>query len=282
MAWEAFDFVLVGLLAAAVAWMYYRQAREIEAADAMAPSGAGAELSHPTGSAVGRFYRRLARQAGFSAPQFLPTFWIVKAALAIVPALLLRELGAAFGLVLGLVSLAPIILIGFLVPDVWLLLARRSRRRTISAALSHFLDMIVALSMAGIGLEEAFRRAARVGFAPRHPLAKEVELIGRELEAGEDPAAAFRNLAERTGVPGALGIASALRLGTRVGASVRSTLEAQAELLWHAHVEDARRRINTAALGATLGVMLCGFPVFGVFALFPVITDLIEVFRVVF
>jgi tight adherence protein C len=281
MSWEALDLVLVGLLAAAVAWMYYRQARELELADAAPAASAGTQPG-PTGSFVGRFYTRLARQAGFSPRSFLPTYWIVKAALAIVPALLLRELGLAFGLILGLIALAPIGLIGFFLPDAWLLAARRSRRRTISAALSHFLDMIVALTMAGISLEEAFRRAARVGFAPRHPLAEEVELIGRELEAGEDPAAAFRNLAERTGVPGALGIASALRLGTRVGASVRSTLEAQAELLWHAHVEDARRRINTAALGATLGVMLCGFPVFAVFALFPVITDLIEVFRVVF
>jgi len=282
MAWEGADPILIALLAAAVAWMYYRQSRE----PALAPA-TRARVGHekergPAGSSVGRYYARVARQAGFDPRSFLPTYWLVKAAFAIVPPLVVLDLAATVGWAPGLGWLAPIALLSFLLPDGWLLLARRARQRKITAALSHFLDMLVALLWSSVGLEEAFRRAARVGFPPNHPLAEEVELVSRELEAGQDSAVAFSNLAERTGVPGALAIASALRLGTRVGTSVQSTFEGQAELLWHAHVEEARGRIHKAALGATLGVMLCGFPIFAVFALFPVISELLETVRYLF
>lgn len=271
--WGAVDVVLLLLLAAAVAVMYRRQA-SLAAMPSQVPG-----RPRPGGRAGGplaRYTARLVREAGYHPDAARPVYWTVKVALAAALPLLLLEL-PAWGLPgVGPTGLLLAALLGFWAPDLWLVAARRTRRRRIAAALSHFLDLIVALLMSGSSLEAAVRRAGRAGFAGGHPLAREVELMGLELEVGQDPAVAFESLAERTGLAAAVGLASALRLGTRVGSSIQATLEAQADLLWHNHVEQVRRRIDTASVAAVFAVLLCGLPVFAVLGLFPIVVDLVE------
>ena len=143
-------------------------------------------------------------------------------------------------------------------------------------SLPFFLDLMVAFLYSGLGLVEAFRRAGAEGFPGRHPLAREVALIGRELDAGQDPGVAFHDLAQRTGVADLYAVASALRIGLRLGAPVQETLRTQAETLWVKRREDALRQIHRAEVQVMFPVMLASFPVVGVLAFFPLLMDLLE------
>jgi tight adherence protein C len=223
-------------------------------------------------------YRRLVRQAGYDPRLFLPLFWLFKLALAVLLPLGLLEIADARNAHLGDAFLAAAAIAGFFVPDLWLLAVRRERQRKIAWSLSYLLDLIVAFLRAGLPLDEAFRRAGRDGFHPDHPLAREVGLVSREIDLGKDRAAAFRALAERTGLPAMRGVALALESGSRLGASVEATLRGQAELLRNRRREDVLKRIQLASIKALFPVMLCGFPVFLVIVLFPSLIELWNTF----
>ncbi len=221
---------------------------------------------------LARFYRSLVRQAGFEADSRQVDLWLTKSIGAALPTLYLLDAGT------GGVWIVLAALIGFFLPDLWLLSRRRRRRRLIAQSLPYFLDLLVAFLHSGLSLVDAFRRAGREAFSGPHPLGHEVALIGRELDAGRDPSGAFRDLAERTGVPDLRAVAAALRVGMRLGAPIRETLLAQADALLVKRREDALRRIHRAELQMMFPVMLSGFPVFTVLVFFPMIMDLIDVY----
>lgn len=224
------------------------------------------------------FFGRNARQAGFEPKTFLPIFWILKLVLAALVPLGLVEFAANRQAGLPNWALVAGGVIGFFAPDLWLYSVRKERQRTIAWGLPYFLDLVVAFLRSGLGLEEAFRRAGREGFRPDHPLAQEVALVSRELDLGKDRAAAFRALAERTGVPGMRGVAAALESGLRLGASVEATLRGQAEVLRARRREDTLRKVQLAAVKALVPVILCGFPLFVVIVFFPAVTEVMRTF----
>jgi tight adherence protein C len=230
------------------------------------------------------YFPTVARQAGFDPAALSGFFLAARMIFALLLPSLLIELLAPWGLAPASLSAAWLLLpalLGFVLPDLWLLGARRRRKAKVAHGLSFFADLVVAFLHSGLSLEQAFRRAGREGFAASHPLAREVATVGVELDAGQDPATAFRALAERTGVAELRGIASALQLGARLGTPVRATLAAHAELLWTKRRESALKKINAAAVKVTFPVMLAGFPLFFLLTFFPAILELLEEIRVV-
>lgn len=237
------------------------------------------ESSHSTRGGASRApYSRLVRQAGFEPSSFLPFLWLIKAALAVLlPLGALELVPDRFGPV-GRPALVVAALLGFFLPDLWLLSTRRERRKKILWSLGYFLDLLVAFLRAGLSLDESFRRAGREGFHPTHPLAREVNLVAREIDLGKDRAAAFRTLYERTGIAAMRGVALALESGVRLGASVEATLRAQAELLRGRRREEALKRVQLAAVKALVPVVICGLPLFAVIVFFPALMEILRTF----
>lgn len=223
-------------------------------------------------------YARLVRQAGFEPSSFLLVLWLLKAALAVLLPLLLLELVPPRFELTGAPVLVVAAVLGFFVPDFWLVAVRRERKLKISWSLAYFLDLLVAFLRAGLSLDEGFRRAGRDGFHPDHPLAREINLVAREIDLGKDRAAAFRALYGRTGVPAMRGIALALESGTRLGASVEATLRAQADLLRGRRREETLKRIQLASVKALVPVVICGLPLFLVIVFFPALLEILRTF----
>jgi len=223
---------------------------------------------------VDGFFRRSARQAGFEPRRFLPVFAIVCVVTTVLVPLLLLEFAPERFQPVPTEAVVVATLFGLLLPWIWLWNTRKERQSQIGWSLSYFLDLIVAYLRAGLGLEEAFRRAGRDGFPRDHPLAREVALVSREIDLGRDRPAAFRALFARTGVPAMKAIASALESGLRLGASVEATLRSQAELLRARRREDTLRRVQLAAVKALVPVFLCGFPIFVVVVFYPAVSEL--------
>ena len=282
-----FDVMLVATVLTALWWL------NRPPSSATIPAGAGPEgvgrarpaLSEVAAKLRGRvakplraYYPKMTRQAGLDPETWRPSYWGLKLACAALPAFLILEVLSTIGLpeLAGAWLIVPAI-VGSFLPDLFLWATRRGRRQKVEAGLPYFLDLVVAFLHSGLSLTESFRRAGREGFEPSHPLAQEVELVGRELDAGKDPSTALRDLADRTGVPDLKGVAAALRMGIRLGSPVEETVRSQADALWTKRRENAMKQLQRAEIKMMLPVALIGFPMFGVLALFPVLMDLIEV-----
>lgn len=220
------------------------------------------------------YYPRLARQSGYDPDALRWVYWLGKIALAALLPLLAIELLARRQIGLPPVMVVLLVGLGFFAPDLALVVARKRRQRRIRNALSYFLDLVVSLVQSGLGLEDAFRRAAREGIEPGHPLAHEAGLVDLELGAGKDRSEAFQSLAERTGVTEFRGVAAALKLGLRLGNPVEETLSVQADILRTKRREEARRALSMAPLKTLVPMLLCGFPVFLVLVIFPALIEI--------
>lgn len=273
-----FDLLLVVLLLAAVTTVVLLSRGSMLAADGIEGSG-DADIGNDVREWARGYYPRLVRQAGFDPDTWRIPYWIGKVVFAILFAYLwlvfVRALSESASPILGMIVFG---ILGFFVPDATFGLLRRARKNRIRDSISYFLDLVVALLYSGLGLEEAFRRAGRDGFPPEHPLSREVDLVSQELDAGQDRAVAFRALADRTGVRELRAVAAALRSGAKLGSSVETTLEAQAQVLRTKRREQLRRRINVALVKALVPVLLCGFPLILILLFFPAIVDLMTLF----
>ena len=270
------DALLVALVVAALAMLARDRAPALVSERSPAWRQATSRLGGRAFKGFATYHRPLLRQAGFDPDARRWDYWLAKLAAAVVAPLLLVAILATAGGEAGGRWLLLLAAVGFFLPDLWLLGARRRRRQRVARALPYFLDLLVAFLYSGLSLIEAFRRAGREGFVGRHPMAREVAIVGRELDAGQDPSVAFRNLAENTGVSELRAVASALRMGLRLGAPVRETLQIQADALWTRRREQALRQIHRAEIQVIVPVVLSGFPIFGVLTWFPILIALIE------
>jgi tight adherence protein C len=216
------------------------------------------------GEAASNYYWRLTRQAGLVPFDVWPLYMGAKVALAVGLPLLALRVAPIIGWWALLVAIAA-----FLVPDAILAFVRRQRRTEIRHALSFFLDLLVSLLHAGLGIEAAFARTAREGLPKGHPLAVEATQLVEELSLGRDRSHGFQSLAERTGVSDLRGLANALSVGLTHGSSIEATLRMQAELMRTKRRDEALKRLHVASAEVLLPLMLCGFPVFTVLVLFP-------------
>jgi tight adherence protein C len=154
-------------------------------------------------------------------------------------------------------------------PDLALRLLARRRRRAIEQALSFFLDLVLSLLQAGVGMEEAFRVAAQTGLSPGHPLATEAAQLGADLAIGRDRSTAFLLLAARSGAPSLTALANTVAEGLRRGVSFERLLTTHAELARARRREAATKRLELANAEILLPLLLCGLPSFVVLVVLP-------------
>jgi tight adherence protein C len=230
-------------------------------------------LLRPGGARRLRYWPALIRAAGFDPVRSAPVYWGTKIILALLLPLLAAEVLRTLTGALLFVTFA---VIGFFVPDLWLMSRRRLRRTRILQALSFFLDLLVSLIRSGLEVEEAFRRAGARGLPPEHPLAEEVRWVSDEIAAGGDRSVAFGAMATRSNVPDLHALAAALELGTRLGFPVADILATQAEIQRERRADRGRKRIDRAMMVALVPVLLCGFPLFVIVVVLPFVLELLK------
>ena len=226
-------------------------------------------------AAFGSLYpSRLIRQAGMIPGQVAVFYWVGKLILAILLPLLIAELTGT----LSLTVLVLIALLGFSTVDIWLLASRKQRRQSIERSLGYFIDLIAAFLKSGMSLSQAFRQASQYGLPKGNPLAREVDLVARELDAGSEREAAFNSLAERTGVKDLQRLAAVVNVGFRVGAPITETLESQSALLRAKQWEQADSMVSRKSLVALFPMMLVSIPLMLVLIFFPAAVQMYEIF----
>ena len=189
-------------------------------------------------------------------------FLATKSLLAGVFTILALGLTVAWGqstqLVFGLTLFAAGF--GFLLPDGWLLLAKKSRQEKITCGLPDCLDLMVVSVEAGLGLDAAVQRVGQEMANVHKVLAEEFGLSNMEVQMGIARSEALENLAIRTGVPELKSLSAILIQAERFGTSIASALRIHAESLRTKRRQRAEERAAKTAVKLILPLILFIFP----------------------
>lgn len=222
--------------------------------------GPMARLSVPKQEHMRSRMRRRLMNAGWRNEQAPTVFYGAKTSLAIaVPVLIFLT-----SFLLGQETRLPTLLLGaamgFLLPDVFVILRVRIRKREIFNGFPEALDLMVVCVEAGLALDAAIGKvAAEIGHSCPE-LGAELHLTTLELRAGVSREAALRNLAARTGVEDIDALVAMLIQADRFGTSIADSLRV------HADGMRTKRMLRAEEAAQKLPVKLV-FPV--VFLIFP-------------
>lgn len=153
-----------------------------------------------------------------------------------------------------------------------------ARKRRIINAFPDMLDMLVACSEAGLGLNAALQRVSRE-IEPSFPdLGGELELVNAEMVAGVDRVTALRGLAERTGIEEIQGFVSMLSQSVRFGTGIAETLRIYAEDFRDRRMQKAEELAAKVGTKLLFPLVLCFFPSFFLIAIGPAAIALSKAF----
>lgn len=221
-------------------------------------------------------------QAGWRDPGTLAAMYAIKATLALaVPAaviaasLTLPVMRVSGPWMAGLLVAAA--LIGWWLPNYVLHRRIESRQRTLMEAFPDALDLLVACTEAGLGLNAAIERVAEQLPASSPELATELSLVNSEMRAGVDRMDALRNLATRTGLKEIRGLVSLIMHSMRFGTSIATTLRVYADEFRDRRLQRAEEMAAKIGTKLVFPLVFCVFPSFFVVAIGPAIVGVLGV-----
>jgi tight adherence protein C len=219
--------------------------------------------------------------AGLYSRQAMVLYLGVKMLLVLAPAIL--------GLALGMIGLVPIQngviygallgILGMIGPSFWLDQRKKARQTNFRRALPDALDVMVICLDGGLSLPAALRRVASE-LATAHPvLARELNIVQRQIQLGRSPGESLRQFGERADLEEIRGLASVVIQSERFGASLVKALRVHADALRQKRMLLAEELAQKAALKILFPTVLCIFPGIFVVILGPGLIRLTEAFR---
>ena len=206
--------------------------------------------------------RTLLRQAGFYRQYASAMFYAMRFLLLLLPILVGLALSAAEilpsndaivdGLIVGV--------IGTILPGSVVKRLKASRQRQIRRALPDTLDVIVICLDGGLSLPAAFSRVNEELGTAYPLLAKEINIVRKQIELGQSTAEAFREFAERFDVEELQSLALLIGQAEKYGASLVRTMRIQADALRLKRYQWAEAKAQEAPLKLIFPTVLCIFP----------------------
>lgn len=214
--------------------------------------------------------RSLFLKAGIRHPSAAAVFWGAKvlfaAALPSVAFFVQAFAESGFLRFQVLLIMGVLALLGFYLPDLYLMMRIRLRKEKIVKGFPDALDLLVVCVEAGMGLDAAINRVAEEirlsSQASSQVISDEFKILNLELRAGKSRIDALRNLGIRTDVEDVRSFATLLIQTDRFGTSVAQALRV------HSDSMRTRRYQKAEELAAKLPVKLM-FPL--IFFIFPAI-----------
>ena len=257
--WLAVGAVFLAVMGVAYA-LYMFVAPQRSMADRLAEYTGGPEREANT-PAFGNFGRAAARlSAGDEASSVVIKRWLTQAGFRDRNALefygAARTVGAiSFGLLAFLLTLKVALVwkalgillgltFGYYLPYLYIENTGTHRREDLLKSFPDALDLLVSCVEAGLGLDAAFRRVAEEIESVSPELAKELQLVNAEVNAGVPRTEALRHLDERTGLEDVGTLVNVLIQAERFGTSVARSLRVHSE---HIRVRRMQRAETKAA-----------------------------------
>ena len=119
--------------------------------------------------------------------------------------------------------------VGYLLPELWLMWRVQARQHRLRLALPDALDMLVICVEAGLGLDQALMRVAQELRITHPHLSEELQLVNMEMRVGKTRLEAMRELARRTGVEDIKALVAMLIQTERFGTSIAQSLRVHSD-----------------------------------------------------
>jgi len=150
-------------------------------------------------------------------------------------------------------------LLGYMLPEFWLVGRIRARQHRLRLAVPDGLDLLVICVEAGLGLDHALLRVAQELQITHPELTEELQLVTAEMRLGKTRVDALRELARRTGLDDIKALVAMLVQTERFGTSIAQSLRV--------HSDDLRlkRRQRAEELAAKISVKMVPVLVFFIF-----------------
>ncbi len=190
-------------------------------------------------------------------------------------------LAATIVLVFGRRGILPAIfgvVVGYLLPDLWLGRQTRRRQRVIRNGLPDALDLFIVCLEAGSSLDQAIVKASEELDLAYPALAEELRLVTMEIRAGKARLEAFKNFADRTRVEDVRSLVAMLVQTDRFGTSVAQALRTHADTSRTKRRQRAEERAAKLTVKLVFPLVLLLFPALYVVILGPAVIKIIEVF----
>ncbi len=169
--------------------------------------------------------------------------------------------------------------IGFLLPDLWLSLAAKSRKDKIRYGLPDTLDLLVVSVESGLALDAAFKRVGDE-MASVHPeLSEELRISTMEAQMGIPRAEALDNMARRTALDEMKSLISVVLQAEKFGTSIARALRNQADSLRTKRRQAAEERAQKTAVKLMIPLVIFIFPAMGIVLGGPAVLKMIEALK---
>ena len=181
------------------------------------------------GTAADQTSRKL-QQAGFHSRDAAVIYVFIKLALPLLLGFLMIGLTSVTNVLsvpedFVLATCVGAVLVGFMLPEVYIKNVATKRREILNSVLPEGLDLLTICVEAGLSIDAAFRRVSREMQGSMPELAVEFEMTAIELTYLPDRQQALENMADRTNSPAVAALVNALRqtekYGTPLAASLR-------------------------------------------------------------
>jgi tight adherence protein C len=164
------------------------------------------------------------------------------------------------------------------IPDAWLKSQIKSRMERIRRGLPDAIDLTLLSMEAGLGLDQALLRVGEE-IHPSYPdLAEEFHLRNIEVSMGRSRPQAFRNLAERTGVPELKSLVGVLIQTDRFGTSVSDALRVFSNTMRTKRRQRAQEQAAKLAVKMIVPMVIFVFPSLFVVIVGPAIIQMVKLF----
>jgi tight adherence protein C len=150
-------------------------------------------------------------------------------------------------------------LLGYVLPELWLMGRIRGRQHRMRLAIPDGLDLLVICVEAGLGLDQALLRVSEELHITHPELSNELQLVTTEMRLGKTRTEALRDLARRTGLEDIKSLVGMLVQTERFGTSIAQSLRV--------HSDDLRtkRRQRAEETAAKISVKMVPVLVFFIF-----------------
>lgn len=217
-------------------------------------------------------------QAGIYSDRALTIFLGLKLGLPLALPILIMPmlLGRGMSKIL-LVGIAYLLFVGgYFLPTLFLRRLVDTRQKKIQRALPDALDLLVVCVEAGQGLNAALKRVSDDFMVSCPALAKELNLVNLEINAGLEREQALRNLSDRTGVDEVASLCSILIQSDRFGTSVATALKVQSETLRTTRRQKLEELAAKTPVKLIFPLILFIFPAIMVVILGPAVIRIME------
>lgn len=165
-------------------------------------------------------------------------------------------------------------LLGGVLPELWMRDARRKRDTQLVQNLPVYLEYLSMCVDAGLNFSGALRQAVEKG--PIGAMRNEFRIVLRDLSSGMTRADALMRLEKRVELNDISVFVRAVIQAERMGSSMKSTLEIQAEQRLNERFQRAEKMAMEAPVKLVVPLVVFIFPLTFIILLFPIVTKFLE------